>query len=317
MEKPAFLITIDTEGDNQWEKNTITTENAKFLSRFQQLCEKFGFKPTWLTNYEMACDPAYIEFAADVIKRNTGEIGMHLHAWHSPPEYALTANDIQYKPYLIEYPESVIRNKISTMTHLLEDTFQIKMRSHRAGRWAFNAFYAALLREHGYLVDCSVTPRVSWKRALGNPQGNGGTDYSQFPDVAYWLDPEDISRPGNSTLLEVPMSIHYRHPRWKRQAKQCWDALSGKQRNPSVDWLRPKGGNLDAMKKVVQQSLAGGGDYVEFMLHSSEFMPGGSPTFRDDSEIERLYDDLEQLFLWLSDITVGMSLSEYYSHFKK
>ena len=91
MHNPAFLITIDTEGDNLWQKHdSITTENARYLPRFQQLCEKYGFKPVYLTNYEMAIDPFYIEFARDVIARGTAEVGMHLHAWNSPPTEPLT-----------------------------------------------------------------------------------------------------------------------------------------------------------------------------------------------------------------------------------
>ena len=161
MKKPAFIITLDTEGDNLWEnEHNITTQNTHFLPRFQQLCERFQFKPVWLTNYEMAIDEAYIEFAQDVIARNTGEIGMHLHAWNSPPIVALTDNDLHYQPYLIEYPKSQMRDKIAFMTDLLENKLQTKMLSHRAGRWAFNETYAQLLIEFGYQVDCSVTPKV-------------------------------------------------------------------------------------------------------------------------------------------------------------
>ena len=173
MHNPAFLITIDTEGDNLWQKHdSITTENARYLPRFQQLCEKYGFKPVYLTNYEMAIDPFYIEFAKDVIARGTAEIGMHLHAWNSPPTDPLTDDDWRHKPYLIEYSDAAMREKVAYMTHLLEDTFQTKMVSHRAGRWAFDERYARLLVEHGYLVDCSVTPRVNWKTAKGAPQGD-------------------------------------------------------------------------------------------------------------------------------------------------
>ncbi len=53
--KPAFLITLDTEGDNLWgRQREITTRNTGYLPRFQGLCERFGFRPTWLTNHEMA-----------------------------------------------------------------------------------------------------------------------------------------------------------------------------------------------------------------------------------------------------------------------
>ncbi|WP_058913703.1 hypothetical protein [Entomohabitans teleogrylli] len=311
--KPAFLITIDTEGDNLWQNHDrITTENARYLARFQQLCEKYGFKPTWLTNYEMAVDPVYVEFASDVIARNTGEVGMHLHAWHSPPEYDLTGDDWRWQPYLIEYPDDIMRDKVVFMTELLEKTFQVKMRSHRAGRWAFDSRYARLLIELGYETDCSVTPRVNWRNARGAPSGQGGSNYQHFPDRAYFMDVDNIDKPGNSTLLEVPMSIQYKHAGWLNAVKQGYDRLRGKYRSPSVDWLRPAGGNVQRMTGVAEQYLSRGSDYVEFMLHSSEFMPGGSPTFKDSAAIEGLYHDLEQLFIWLSARTQGMTLAEYY-----
>lgn len=313
MEKPAFLITLDTEGDNLWRNRSgkVTTHNVRFLPRFQALCEKYGFKPTWLTNYEMASDPAYVEFGCDLLARGQGEIGMHLHAWYSPPEYALTDDEWRYQPYLIEYPENVLRDKVAFMTDLLENAFQRKMTSHRAGRWAFNEVYARALIDQGYLVDCSVTPRVSWRNAQGAPQGQGGTDYSHFPDRAYFLDEQDISRPGDSPLLELPMSIQYRYGAFTNQLKQVWNGIRGRQRGPSVNWLRPVGGNLAQMKQVAEQTLAQGNDYVEFMLHSSEFMPDGSPTFKTEADIERLYDDLEGLFSWLATRTQGMTLTEF------
>ncbi|NIG62283.1 MAG: deacetylase [Serratia symbiotica] len=316
MTKPAFLITIDTEGDNLWQETRISTVNTRFLPRFQLLCEKYSFKPVYLTNYEMALDPAYIEFARDMIARGAGEIGMHLHAWNSPPLAPLTDDDWRHKPYLIEYPAGQMRAKVDHMTKLLEDTFQIKMLSHRAGRWAFNEYYASLLLEYGYQLDCSVTPRVNWQFSPGNPQGDGGTDYRHFPAQAYFIDPQNIAKPGTSTLLEVPMSIQYKHSAIINIFKQCYDRLRGKKRSPPVNWLRPSGKNLHKMKKVVEVSLAQGHDYLEFMLHSAEFMPGGSPTFKTEQDIEGLYRDLEQLFDWLRQRTVGMTLAEYYQRKK-
>lgn len=318
MNKPAFLITIDTEGDNLWQNyQRITTQNTKFLPRFQSLCERYGFKPTWLTNYEMACDDAYVEFAKDVINRGQGEVGMHLHAWHSPPDYALTSDDWRFQPYLIEYPDNILRDKVHFMTDLLEDKFQTKMLSHRAGRWAFDKRYAKILADLGYQIDCSVTPRVNWQYTLGDPTGNGGVDYSHFPRTAYFMDPEDISKPGNSSLLQIPMSTEYKYSAFINQLRRGYDRLRGKQRSMSVYWLRPARNNLAAMQQVVEKNLAAGQDYVEFMLHSSEFMPGGSPTFRTVEDIEALFDNLEKLFDWLAHRTVGKTLKEYYDTFNK
>lgn len=50
-----FIITVDTEGDNLWnwkEGKEITTQNAKAIPKFQELCERFKFKPVYLINYE-------------------------------------------------------------------------------------------------------------------------------------------------------------------------------------------------------------------------------------------------------------------------
>ena len=98
-----FIITLDAEGDNIWEKrNETEVNNSKYLPRFQELCEKYKFKPTYLTNYEMAKSKHFIELGKSILANNTGEVGMHLHAWDNPPIYNLTAKDWEYHPYLIE-----------------------------------------------------------------------------------------------------------------------------------------------------------------------------------------------------------------------
>lgn len=311
-----FLITIDTEGDNLWGQGPLTTKNAGFLERFQTLCERFGFKPCYLTNHEMVIDPVFQHFARGVIERGTGEIGMHLHAWNSPPAHPETdANGID-KAYLIEYPTEVMRHKVDYLTKLLEDTFGVKMLSHRAGRWAFDARYAELLLEYGYQVDCSVTPHVDWSKTLGCRHGNGGSDYRNFPRQAYFIDLEDISRSGSSGLLEIPMSTRPKHHAWVQGIKSGIDKLRGKTRPVSISWLRPKRNNAHEMMHLADRILAEGADYAEFMLHSSEFMPGGSPTFPDLASIEQLYSDLEQLFQHLASRCQGATLTEYRQRFE-
>jgi hypothetical protein len=311
---PSFLITIDTEGDNLWSRpREITTRNAAFLPRFQVLCERYGLKPTYLTNYEMARSPAFRELASDVLRRETGEVGMHLHAWNSPPLAPLTEDDCRFQPFLIEYPGHVMRDKIAALTDLLEDTFQVKMISHRAGRWSFNGLYARMLAQRGFLVDCSVTPTVSWKATLGDPRQQGGTDYSDFPADAYFLDLDDISRPGTSALLEIPVTI--RAP-WRGLSQRLPSALAQlpglRSMARSRLWLRPKRGNRRELLRLVEDGWRERCEYLEFMLHSSEFMPGGSPNFPEERDVEALYDDLEALFERVQHRFAGRTLAEHY-----
>jgi hypothetical protein len=309
----SFIITIDTEEDNAWaRRDQATTENAKYLPRFPALCERFGFKPTYLTTNQMAEDPAFAEMASDALRRGTAEVGLHLHAWECPPHRPITDRDAQMHPYLKDFPVQVIREKIGYLTELLESRFGTKMRSHRSGRWALDSIVVRVLLEFGYWVDCSVTPGVSWADASGAP-GHWGSDYTGFPEDAYFMDLDDISRPGDSPMLEVPMTIH---SSWfHRNLPWTYNGMPGRALRrvmPDVAWLRPNGRNLDEMLKIVDRSLRRQRSYTEFMLHSSEFMPGCSPTFRDEASIERLFEHLEALFAAIARHYRGRTLSEFH-----
>jgi hypothetical protein len=218
-----------------------------------------------------------------------------------------------------------MREKIRVMTVLLEDTFGVKMLSHRAGRWSFDHRYAAMLVAEGYRVDCSVTPRYSWESSMGDPSRSGGADYRAFPDHHYWLDADDISKEGDTPLLEVPMTILSFESEWATRTNQMIEGASFPWRSalrpvrsmlvrsyPPAVWLRPNGQNLANLLRVVDQVLSENRPYAEFMLHSSEFMPGGSPTFKTESDIENLYDHLEALFAHVRDRFVGMTMAEFH-----
>lgn len=326
MPETPFVITIDTEGDDLWARpREITTRNARFLPRFQSLCERFGFKPVYLTNYEMAMCDEFVEFARDVLARSAGEIGMHLHAWNSPPLEPLTDDDLYFQPYLIEYPDQVMKRKIKTLTGLLEDRFDQEIVSHRAGRWAFDARYAAMLLDEGYRVDCSVTPGKDWRAIPGDPDGNGGTDYTAFPDRPYFLDPADISLPASGGLLEVPVTIRpsrlYRRAAWAYRIPLLRRAANSV--SLGLGWLCPVqpairasvDRNLGGMLQVAREARAEGAAHMEFMLHSSELMPGGSPIFRKAEDVERLYGHLEILFEELYAWCRGVTLKEFHVRF--
>lgn len=302
---PFFLITIDTEGDNLWSRpRKITTENSRYLSRFQELCERYGLRPTYLVNYEMAVCPVFREFGKDVLHRGTGEIGMHLHAWNSPPIVPLTEDDFLYQPYLIEYPEPVMSQKIDYLSGLLEDTFQVPIVSHRAGRWALDETYARLLLRRGYQVDCSVTPHVSWCHMKGDPRGRGGRDYTDFPEHAYFVDLTDIRCEADEGLLEVPMTIRpAARSAVLRLAHSGLKGQTGGFRHrvaerlfPSVHWLRPNARNLRSMMGLMARCRKSRVEAVEFMIHSSELMPGGHPKVSSPAHVDRLFAQMNDLF---------------------
>jgi hypothetical protein len=265
----------------------------------------------------MAKDPFYQEFGRDVIRRDSAELGMHLHAWNTPPEFALTADDFRCQPYLTEYPEQVMNQKIDFLTGLLEDTFQTRIVSHRGGRWAFDVRYASMLIKRGFHVDCSVTPHVSWKAHLGAPSGEGGPDFKAFPEDAYFVDVQDVSKPGSSSLLEVPVTVlpgtqapHTRlfeRLRPSNPLRRAVDLVF-----PAFHILSPRRGRLKRMLDIVSRCAVQSRHHVEFATHSSQLMPGGSPAFPRGRDVERVYYHLERLFVFSRAHFVGAALGEFY-----
>ena len=64
-----FILTIDTEGDNQWDHGRdLTVENIKFVPRFQELCRKYGINPVYLVTSEICNDAFSRELFTDYIK---------------------------------------------------------------------------------------------------------------------------------------------------------------------------------------------------------------------------------------------------------
>ena len=302
----SFIITVDTEGDNLWkwhEGDKITTENTRFIPRFQNLCEEFGFKPVYLTNYEMAQDDEWVRYARKKAAQGMCEVGMHIHAWNSPPEFDLK-NNFGGNPYITEYPSDTIFQKIEYITNYLTERFGTSVTSARSGRWATNKDYFAALAQNGYICDCSYTPEIDLSRIPGH-SANIGNDYRQVNKAVH------IAENG---IVEVPMSTRKIHHIAEGTLKHKLSTLI---KGDSM-WLRPYRKSLSDMLFLSQAIKKEGENYLEFMIHSSELMPGGSPYFKSDDEIEILYSIMRQYFQWVAkEGYKGISLSSYASQWKK
>ena len=68
------------------------------------------------------------------------------------------------------------------------------------------------------------------------------------------------------------------------------------------------------MIKIVDYSVLNNFDYIEFMVHSSELMPGGSPRFKSRESVDKLYQNLNLLFNHISNNYKGTTLQEYYKN---
>jgi hypothetical protein len=319
-----LIITIDTEADNQWARSDkIELQNIDYIPRFQELCDVYRFTPTYLMTYEMAASDRCIETIGPYQAEKRAEIGAHLHPWTNPPLFPLTADDYKYHPFPHEYPEEVLREKLTMLTETIEQNFGQRPVTFRAGRYGFDGTVGSILSDLGYLADCSVTPLVSWKYTMGNPQGHGGPDFSSVLSHPYFLDFHDCTRAGTSRLLEVPVTIFFLQG---RLFNKCFHVLK-RSINDSRSlmlrvlykmgikpvWFRPHPDKpLETLIQVYRTVQALEHDYVEMIFHSSELMPGGSKNIKNHEAVEQLYVLFEGLFDVLSDEKVqGVTLADY------
>ena len=305
-----FIITVDTEGDNLWHYHTgdiVKTHNTQFIPRFQDLCSQYEFLPVYLTNYEMIKDDDYVNYIKRVVEKNQCEVGIHVHAWNNPPLFDL-GRGISDNTYLIEYPFDVMKQKFATTYNLIKERIGMPPVSHRAGRWAMNEAYFQILKDYNILVDCSHTPHIDWSSSKGYTMG--GPDYRNVNVMPSLID----------GVLEVPVSILTSNKKIKLGLKsKLYYYYKGLKIPRKVIWLRPAQSPLSDMKKLVEVSSKNGQcDYLEFMVHSSELMPGGSPYFPTKQSIEKLYSDMESFFCYVrSKGYEGCTLKQYRFIFEK
>jgi len=306
-----FILTIDTEADNQWDHGrNLSVENIKFVPRFQDLCSKYGIRPTYLVTSEVCDDDYARRIFSGYIKNDQAEIGAHLHSWTTPPfidREGFRYNDI-YHAYAYELPDELLSEKIRFLTDQIEASFGTRPLSFRSGRYGFNEKVARLLVMNSYIVDSSVTPFTSWNLLKGLPKGPGGPDFidkTPFP-YTYELD--------SGSLLEVPVTIL--PTKFPINTGGSFARSYFSNVNKSIPlriirrllyfnqplWLRPHPRmDISLFEELLNAAFKIKLPFVVMMFHSSELMPGSSIYRTDSSSIEKLYELLEKFFVLIND----------------
>jgi hypothetical protein len=315
-----LIITIDTEGDNQWDPALPqSTDNIRFLPRFQDLCDRYTFQPTYLCTYEVAAAPAFDEILLPIHESKRAEIGAHLHPWTNPP-FSQWDRSETVPAYPSELPPGVFARKLACLTSLIASKLGRPPRSYRAGRWGLSAAHIAVLLQLGYIVDCSVTPLVSW----GDPGARErGQDFREAPVKPYFVAWGDPAREGSSGLLEVPVTILYTNSSmrgspllcaaYRRHRKTRAARLLNRMFWIAPQWFRPFSDmSVARLKAVYETARELELPVIEMMFHSSELMPKGSPHNPTAESVERLYQRLEQILAYLAEQRVeGITLSAF------
>jgi peptidoglycan/xylan/chitin deacetylase (PgdA/CDA1 family) len=292
--KPAVLVGIDTEADDQWSaegRAAQSVRNAERLPGVQALFDEYGIRPTYLVTHEMATRPASVSVLRDLARGGRCEIGTHLHPWSSPP---FRPEDLVSHTYPHNLPLELLERQLSELTQTIQESFGVRPVSYRAGRNGFDHRSLPILERLGYQVDTSVDP-------LFNERRKGGMSFAGASAVPYRPSLADVRRPGASQLLEIPITSATLPVLPKAiegaYARLCPLPWRGRLRRLGLRpvWFRPSYSSLADMLRFADVLAARRAPCFNVIFHSSELLPGGSPYTPDAPSVERFLDDLKRL----------------------
>lgn len=290
-----FLLTIDTEEEGLWGGNyrrhpDCTVENARYLTPFQEFCNKRNLHPTYLIDYPFAINPNAINILQNILKTHQCEIGAHLHPWSNPPyEEKINIKN----SYLNNLPVELQYKKLKVLTDAIQENLDVKPVSFRAGRYGFDTETIPILEELEYKVDSSIVPF----RNTGRPHEPVFNSVSLNP---YNLDYRDVCKKGDSRIVEVPISVGFtsKIPESFKKAYVNLPNIGARKIlrsffNLDMVWLRPSYSNSEEMKRLVDTLAKENVKILNMMFHSTELMPGASPYNKTQKDVDIFLDKID------------------------
>jgi hypothetical protein len=292
--RPALVVTVDTEEEGLWSgiyrPHGNPCRNIEHLPRAHEIFARLGVRPTYLVAHAAVEDDGARRVLASLVP--SSEIGAHLHPWCTPP--LLPGGTRPQNTYAHHLPPELQAAKLETLSRALVDGLGVRPRVYRAGRWGFGASTVPVLERLGILVDSSVDP-LWWDSEPGGPAFLGA------PQRPYRLDRADVTRAGDSEVLEVPVSTAIVGG-WRGLAlERVVRALAprrGMRRlllRAGLGSLKPEHYPLDVMRAVADELARRGAPVFNVAFHSSTLLPGATPFARDAAGVDAFLARLDGL----------------------
>jgi hypothetical protein len=310
--KPYFVVTVDTEADDAWERtDRIGLTNLLEIPRFQELCNQYHVVPTYLVTYECATRDEALSVLKPISDSGHCEIGHHLHVWTTPPfeKEGPSGVDLPWlQAYQFELPDTLFQEKAECLREAIETAYGKSPTSHRAGRWGIDQRTVDWMIDHEFMVDSSVVPMMNWSRHKGKTKG-GPSFVATRADPHAWPSGA-LHRKGRSFLVEIPVSIyipggfleklcaHYLRRQWPggTWARRVYRKLIG---CDGVLWTAPDD-PPETPVRIMEAAIRHGMPVLNLMLHSSELALACSPFSRTPEDSAKVWRRLETVFQYVN-----------------
>lgn len=298
LERPLFLLTVDTEEEWDWQGQfpipPFSTRNIDQIPEFQAVCKTLGVRPTYFVDYAVATNTDNSSLLKHYLDLGECDIGAHLHPWCTPP---IVEEINEHNSHAVNLPLLLFQKKIVALTDALIKAFGCHPYSYRAGRWGVNCDHLRTLADSGYRIDSSVRPFYS----------DTSFSYQNAPTSAYWPSFNNVLHqdPDQKTLLEIPTSSGY-----NRTPFEILDALHSKLSTPPLNKLRligmlwrlgivrkitvtPEGYDATDICRCIDAGIARGNRVINMFLHSSDLLPGCTPYVQSTQDKQRFLDCIQ------------------------
>lgn len=286
---PRFILTVDTEEEFDWgapfARSGYGTEHLKAIPRFQNMCDEFGIRPSYLIDYPITEDAYGADLLGGYANDGRAEIGVQLHPWVNPPfEEAVTTQH----SYACNLPESLERAKLTHLYDAIVSRTGVRPDSYRAGRYGAGPSTPAILADLGIAIDTSVRARFDYSE-------QGGPNYTHHPVLPYWI--------ARKTLLELPLTTVFGGA-MRSAGNVVFGEWFGSQAARSVlarsnmlerIALTPEGIPLNKALAGIDLALEEKVPVINLSFHSPSLAAGHTPYVRDE-------DQLKQLYLWFTEV---------------
>jgi teichuronic acid biosynthesis glycosyltransferase TuaC len=290
-EPPILQVVIDTEAEFDWAKGIWTdvgrVSSIAGLRDCFDLFRRHGVRPVLVVDHPVITNEESAAIIAALAAEGC-EVGVHLHAWSTPP---IAGPKDDWHSFSGNLGPMFERAKIATLTEAVERRLGRRPTVFKGGRYGNGPNTFETLREAGFEVDLSLCPAYDYS-AMGGPNytrysarpgwigGRGGL--LSLPTTAGWVGTFERFGGRLGPLLNGRAGRRLRLARLSARADALYPVR-----------LSPEGHDLQTMQRLTRTLLRQGVRIFTLSLHSPSLQVGHTPYTRTAAELERLLADLD------------------------